>query len=222
MPSLFARPPTLSPAAGGGTGSQPARPAPASQRRGARAGSRRSDDAAGAELLDLGQVVACFPEDVLRVLAEHRRWTVDGGAPVREPEARADQLHRTEPRLHRLQHVSVLELRVLDDLLDLPNGGARYVGLRESLLPRLGVVTRQRALDDLAERREVRRAGRPVLEARVLERIRAPDGGHEPDPLRLGQDREHEEASFRLEAVGGGLPAHRAVANLPLLDAGHG
>src|SRR5262249_6878885 len=113
----------------------------------------------------------------------------------------------------------MLELRVLHDLVDLPDGAARYVGGRQPLLPALRVVGRQSGLDDLAQRRLVVGARGPVLEARIVERVRAAQLAHETDELLFGEDRQHQVAVTRAKPAGRRLPAHGAVPDLALLDA---
>src|SRR2546430_10371288 len=56
----------------------------------------RSDDGVAPQPLDVGRRVTGLAQDLVRVLAECRRRAVDAGAAVREPEARAHELHRAE------------------------------------------------------------------------------------------------------------------------------
>src|SRR5262249_16912549 len=113
-------------------------------------GRGRSDHAIGAQFSYLGRALAGLAEDLRGVLTKGRRLALDAGAAVCEPKPRADQAHRPEARVDRLHHVAVAELRVLRDLLDLPDGRAWHVGGGGPRLPGLGLVRGQPGLPHLA------------------------------------------------------------------------
>src|SRR6266436_3354324 len=136
-------------------------------------GRPRSGHAVASELRDLLGGVPGFGQDLLGVLTEGRRLAIDPGAPMLQAEARAHEPHRPIARVDGLEHVPVLELRVADDLVDLPDGAARHVGRGEACFPGAGIALGHGGLDDLAQGRLVGGAGRPVLEARVTERVGA-------------------------------------------------
>src|SRR5215475_8860776 len=94
-----------------------------------------SDHRVSPKLRDFLRPVAGLPQDLVGVLAERRRLAVDPGATMREPEPSADQTHRPVARVDRLEHVAMLELRMADDLVDLPDRPARHVGRRQPRLP---------------------------------------------------------------------------------------
>src|SRR6185436_13183182 len=91
---------------------------------GGRVEAPHSNDQVAAERLDLGLRVAGLAEDLVGVLAERGRLALDAGAAVGELEAGADQAHGAVARVDRLQDVAGLQLRVLDDLVDLPDARA--------------------------------------------------------------------------------------------------
>src|SRR5688500_15014430 len=97
-----------------------------------------SNDGVRAQALDLGGAVAGLAEDLVAVLSARRRRAVEAGAPVGEAKAGADETHGAVPRVDRLERVAGGELRVLDDLVDLPDARAGHVGRRQPRLPRLG------------------------------------------------------------------------------------
>src|SRR5260370_19193128 len=101
-----------------------------------------SGHAVASELRDLLGGVPGFGQDLLGVLAEGWRLAIDPGVPMLQAEARAHQAHRAVARVDGLQHVAVLELRVADDLVDLPDGAAGHGGRGEARLPAAGIALR--------------------------------------------------------------------------------
>src|SRR5262249_56130181 len=99
----------------------------------------RSDDRVAPQPLDLLRPVAGPSQDLVGVLAQNRRLPIEAGAAVLEPEPGADQPHRTVARVDRLEHVAVLELRMLHDLVDLPDRATRHVGGGQPRLPALAI-----------------------------------------------------------------------------------
>ena len=119
--------------------------------------------------------VARLGQHLVGVLAECGRLAVEARAPVGEAEAGAFEAHRAVARVDRLQHVAVLELRVLDDLVDCPDGGAQALRPRSAASPSSCGLAGQRAFDPA---RAVTCSVRvPVLEARVR---RAPRRARSP------------------------------------------
>src|SRR5262249_15081760 len=98
------------------------------------AGSR-SDDRVAAQPFDLVDRVAGFLQDLVGVLAQGGRLAIDARAAVLETEARSDQAEGAVTRADGLQHVAVLELRMVHDLVHLPDGSARDVGRGQPRLP---------------------------------------------------------------------------------------
>src|SRR5262249_47906208 len=96
-----------------------------------------------AQALDLLVPVTRFLPDFGGVLADRRRLAVEAGAAVSQPEPGADEAHGAIARVDGLQHVAVLELRMADDLVDLPDRAAGYVGGGEPRLPCARIVDHQ-------------------------------------------------------------------------------
>src|SRR5215472_12352447 len=83
---------------------------------------RALDDSVAAQLLDLVDRVAGFLQDLVGMLAEGGRLAIDARAAVVETESRPDQPQGTVARVHTLEDVAVLELRVVHDLVHFPDG----------------------------------------------------------------------------------------------------
>src|SRR5262249_55918193 len=85
------------------------------------------------------------------MLAEGGRLAIDARTAVVKAESRPDQPQGTVARVHALEDVAVLELRVVHDLVHFPDGAAGHVRRGQPGFPGAWVVGGHGRLDDLAQ-----------------------------------------------------------------------
>ena len=141
-------------------------------------------------------------------------------AAMGELEAAAGKAQAAIGRIKLLDRTARGDLRMVDDLLDLPDAGAGRAGVFQDRLPFARRPGRKRLLDDGAQRGLVLVARKPVGKARIAQRVLAAERGHQRAILFLVVDGEQDMAVAASEQIRGGPAAHRLVARQLLAVAG--
>ncbi len=137
------------------------------------------------ELTDRGFGVSELGEQLLGMLAQHRRMAVNIRPVVVEQDRVAHALHAAEPRvLDVLHHAARDDMRIVEHFLEIVDPRARNAGREQGGLQLFGVAPPHRRLDDLQERRL------KSLAARIGRKPRIADMCGEAEHLhQLGEER---------------------------------
>src|SRR3954447_6285596 len=131
---------------------------------------------------------------------------------MRELESAAGETKPPIGRIELLDRAARLDLRMVDDFLDLPDAGAGRAGVLQNGLPFARRPCRERLFDDGAQRRLVLVARKPVGKARIAERVLAAERRHQRAILLLVVDGEQDVTVAASKQMRRGPAAHSLIA----------